>query len=101
METIILLMIFSIFLELLYFIYEDKVKKFIIFLYGIITKDSKIYYVRVIADFLINIGPSISAVSVAGFFIPIKGVSVGVVFFVLFLGLGITLFGAFVKRKIK
>ena len=98
METIILLMISSVFLELLYFVYEDRLKPIFSFLYGIMTKDN--YLRKIIADFFINIGPSISTVSVVGFFIPIEGVSIFMVVAILFLGFIITLFGAIYKKSI-
>jgi len=101
MEKIVILMLIFIFLELFYFTYEEKIKYFLIYLYGIITSESGIYYSIVLSEFLIALGPSITAVSVVGMFIPIKDISELIVVFVFFAGISTTLLGAHIKKVLK
>ena len=101
MENIVIFMILSVFLELFYFVYEDKIKHLLIYLYGIITSENGIYYSIVLSEFLVALGPSITAVSVVGMFIPIKDVSELIIVFVFFVGISTTLLGAYIKKVLK
>lgn len=93
--NLLIIFLLTVFFILLYQVikpYNDKIYAFL--------KDKGKVELIFILDFLIGIGPNISAVSVVAMFIPIKGVVITVLLYVAFLGIMIANVAYFIKHLI-